>query len=146
MRQIQYISYLLSFPQTDITVMKCNRQHQFDVIFYCGFVVTITLPCLQKSQSSYIAEGRLANLDIYVGMNATDGDMCAYYPGPAAPSETVVVKCKAPLTGTFVRFTGGGRDCSHFDQPFLQFCEVEVMGYFPGTKYFRTKYVRSCVE
>ncbi|KAL5019495.1 hypothetical protein ScPMuIL_002387 [Solemya velum] len=80
-----------------------------------------------------VIETRLANLDIFVGTDATHVAQCAHFDGPGGPSSIEMILCTAPVSGRFLRITGGGADCSSlsYKYPILTLCEVEVIGFFP---------------
>lgn len=78
-------------------------------------------------------ESRLANVSVEVGQADAEMLMCAFYTGPAAASENVVVTCTCWVTGRYVRLSGGEaiNDVSCTDDKILTLCEVEVYGFHP---------------
>ncbi|KAL5019485.1 hypothetical protein ScPMuIL_002377 [Solemya velum] len=75
---------------------------------------------------------RLANIDVYVGVTSGSMELCAHFPGPGNPSETVVLDCGKVKLGRYVKIQGGGRVCDSYatDYPLLQLCEVMVYGVY----------------
>ncbi|KAL5017423.1 hypothetical protein ScPMuIL_007012 [Solemya velum] len=92
---------------------------------------------LSTSYEAGVAEAdRLSNLLTLVGETENESDMtrCAFYVGPGEASVYDVIPCDEPVSGRFIKVTGGGQIGGSCGEPhnFIQLCEFEAIGFYPG--------------
>lgn len=74
---------------------------------------------------------------ILVGETDNESDMtrCAFYVGPGEAAEFSVIPCDEPVSGRFIKVTGGGKiggSCGE-SHNIIQLCEFEAIGFYPGS-------------
>jgi len=88
----------------------------------------------------------LTDINIWIGSSLDMMDLCTNYGGLAASGETVHLNCSYSIPGQYLKLTGGDSDSECDNYVILQFCEIDVVGYFPGICFYHEKFHKKVVS
>lgn len=82
----------------------------------------------------FSVERSSSEVSIFVGETQDDMDLCRYWPHVGEPGQFSTIPCDTPVSGRYIKLTGGavGDSCAD-THPFVQLCEFQAFGFFPGS-------------